>query len=179
LAPTFSEYERAAVLFGAKVCAHPLLEADGFALTEGILAELTAQADILFLCNPNNPTGRLVDPDLLCKIAKTCRDNGTLLILDECFIDFTRGESMLAQLGEYPNLLILRAFTKTYAMAGLRLGTAYSSNERLLSRVVDFIPVWNVSAVAQAAGIAALTQTDWIENTRRIVESERAMGIFC
>ncbi len=174
LAPTFSEYERAAKLFGGEVREHPLSEADGFALTESILAELASQTDMLFLCNPNNPTGRLADPALLCKIAKTCRESGTLLLLDECFIDFTRGASMLAQLGEYPNLLILQAFTKIYAMAGLRLGTLYSSNGRLLARIADFIPAWNVSGVAQVAGIAALAQTDWIENTRRIVESERA-----
>jgi threonine-phosphate decarboxylase len=174
LAPAFSEYERSAALFGGKVYEHRLLEADGFALTESILEELAPGADMLFLCNPNNPTGRLTDPALLCKIAEVCRNNGTLLILDECFIDFTRGKSMLPQLKDYPNLLILQAFTKIYAMAGLRLGALYCADGRLLSRIADFSPAWNVSGVAQAAGITALKENDWIENTRRLVENERA-----
>lgn len=174
LAPTFSEYERMATLSGGEVCEHRLLETDDFSLTERILKELTLQTDMLFLCNPNNPTGRLADPTLLGRIAKVCRDNGTLLILDECFIDFSRGKSMLPQLKEYPNLLILQAFTKIYAMAGLRLGTLYCADERLLARIAEPMPTWNVSGVAQAAGIAALKKTGWIEDTRRLVENERA-----
>lgn len=174
LAPTFSEYERSTALFGGQVCRHLLGEADRFALTESILAELTPETDMVFLCNPNNPTGRLIDPALLRKIAEVCRHHATPLILDECFIDFTAGESMLPLLKEYPNLLILQAFTKIYAMAGLRLGTLYCADERLLSRIADFSPAWNVSGVAQAAGVAALQEHDWIEKTRRTVENERA-----
>ena len=163
----------AAALFGAEVCEHRLSEADGFALTESILGKLTPEVDIFFLCNPNNPTGRLADPNLLYKIAGICRNNETLLILDECFMDFTSGKSLLPQLRKYPNLLILRAFTKIYAMAGLRLGTLYCADAQLLSRIAAFRPAWSVSSVAQIAGIAALKEIDWIENTRRIVESEK------
>lgn len=173
LAPTFSEYERATALFGGRVCEHRLSESGGFALTESILEKLTPETDILFLCNPNNPTGQLADPALLGKITEVCRNNDTLFVLDECFMDFTRGKSMLPQLEEYPNLLIIQAFTKIYAMAGLRLGMLYCADGRLLSRIADFSPTWNVSGVAQAAGIAALKETDWIEGTRRIVENER------
>lgn len=181
LAPTFSEYGRAATLFGGEMHEHLLLENDGFALTESILAELTPQTDVLFLCNPNNPTGRTCSPALLFKIAKTCRSNGILLVLDECFIDFTRGESMLPYLGEYPNLLILRAFTKIYAMAGLRLGMLYCANLPLLSRIAEYCPEWNVSGVAQIAGLAALKETGWIENTQRLIEIERGFvaSAFC
>ena len=174
LAPTFSEYERAVSLFGGEICEHLLLESEGFDLTESILEKITPETDILFLCNPNNPTGQLIDPALLSKIAEICRDNGTLLVIDECFIDFTRGNSILPQLGKYPNLLIIRAFTKIYAMAGVRLGTLYCADERLLSRIADFSPAWNVSGIAQAAGIAALKETGWIEKTRWLVENERA-----
>lgn len=173
LAPTFSEYERATALFGGRVYEHRLLEPEGFALTESILEKLTPETDILFLCNPNNPTGQLIDPALLGKMAEICRDNGTLLIFDECFMDFTRGKSMLPQLEEYPNLLIIQAFTKIYAMAGLRLGMLYCADKCLLSRIAGFSPAWNVSGVAQTAGIAALKEDDWIESTRRIVENER------
>jgi len=174
LAPTFSEYERAVKLFGGETYEHLLLETDGFALTERIFKELAPQTDMVFLCNPNNPTGQLADPLLVCRIAEACRENGTLLVLDECFIDFTSGESMLRQLREYPNVLILQAFTKTYAMAGVRLGMLYCADEKLLSNIAEYMPTWNVSGVAQAAGIAAPTESEWMENTLRTVESERA-----
>lgn len=174
LAPTFSEYERSAALFGGSVRTHRLEEAEGFALTESILESLTPGTDMLFLCDPNNPTGQSADPNLLLKIAEVCRHNGTLLLLDECFIDFTRQPGMLPQLRQYPNLLILQAFTKIYALAGLRLGTLYCADEELLARVAEFCPTWNVSGVAQVAGMAALQEKDWQENTRRLVEKERA-----
>ena len=173
LAPTFSEYERSAALFGSEIYEHRLLEEEGFALTERIFKMLTPQLDLFFLCNPNNPTGRLCDPALLCKIAEICQKNGTLLLLDECFIDFTRGQSMLPLLNKYPNLLILRAFTKIYAMAGLRLGTLYCADSQLLNRIAKYLPTWNVSGVAQAAGIAALKENGWIAHTRQMVEAER------
>ncbi|NLV17710.1 MAG: aminotransferase class I/II-fold pyridoxal phosphate-dependent enzyme [Syntrophomonadaceae bacterium] len=174
LAPTFSEYQRAAEVFGGQVKEHRLLETGGFALTDSILADLTPQVDLMFMCNPNNPTGQLADPVLLRKIAEACGENEILLIIDECFLDFTRqGESMLAKIMEYPNLMILQAFTKIYAMAGLRLGTLYCADQERLANIAEFMPPWSVSAVAQAAGIAALQEKGWMENTRRIVDKER------
>ncbi|MDR2649838.1 MAG: aminotransferase class I/II-fold pyridoxal phosphate-dependent enzyme [Clostridiales bacterium] len=174
LAPTFSEYERSVKLFGGVVSEHRLLESNGFALNESILTELDARLDIVFLCNPNNPTGRLTERGLLCEIADICRNNGTLLVVDECFIDFTRGESMLPMLRRYPHMLILRAFTKIYSMAGLRLGTLYCADRALLSRIAEYSPAWSVSAVAQTAGAAALKENGWIDRTAPAVETERA-----
>ena len=80
---------------------------------------------------------------------------------------------MLAKIMEYPNLMILQAFTKIYAMAGLRLGTLYCADQERLANIAEFMPPWSVSAVAQAAGIAALQEKGWMENTRRIVDKER------
>ena len=174
LAPTFSEYARSARLFGGQVRTHRLSEKNGFALTQSILAALTPETDLLFLCNPNNPTGQLTDRALLRQIADTCRGNKTLLLLDECFVGFTRGESMVPLLAEYPNLLVLQAFTKMYAMAGLRLGMLFGADKALLTRIAAFCPAWNVSGVAQAAGLAALSAGDWIEATQKLVENERA-----
>lgn len=172
-APTFSEYQRAAQLFGGEINIHPLREEEGFSLTEEILAALTPDVEMLFLCNPNNPTGRLIPPMLLAEIAKHCRSRGILLVLDECFIDFTRGESLLPQMGAYPNLFILQAFTKLYTMAGLRLGMLYGADRESLAHIARHLPAWSVSAVAQAAGLAALEQKDWIETTKILVEEER------
>jgi threonine-phosphate decarboxylase len=173
LAPTFSEYERPVVLFGGRAREHRLRESEGFELTDELLSALAPDVEILFLCNPNNPTSRLAAPDLLRRAAEICARNGTLMMVDECFIEFTRGTSMLPLLGEFPNLLILRAFTKFYALAGLRLGYLLG-NEALLSRIADFGPEWSVSTAAQAAGLGALKEPGWAERTREVVEAERA-----
>lgn len=91
LAPTFSEYERPVKLFGGDVREYRLKESEEFQLTDEILSALTPEIDLFFLCNPNNPTGKLAQPELLRRIAETCARNGTRLMVDECFIEFTRG----------------------------------------------------------------------------------------
>ena len=174
LAPTFSEYERPLKLFGGEVTEYRLKEADGFMLTGDILTAITPEIGLFFLCNPNNPTGRLASPDLLYRVADACQKNGTLLVLDECFIEFTDGVSMLPLLGEFPNLLILRAFTKFYALAGLRLGYLLCADAALPCRVAAFGAEWSVSAAAQAAGLGALSEPSWEPRTKEAVCAERA-----
>lgn len=173
LAPAFSEYERSARLFGASILEYPLAEGDGFQLTEGFLSALTPKVGLLFLCNPNNPTGRLIEPALLRAVLDKCRENGIAVLLDECFIGFTDAVSSVSLLDAYPDLMILRAFTKLYGMAGLRLGYLLA-NVSLLGRIAAFGAQWSVSAPAQAAGLAALGVTEWEARTKALVKRERA-----
>ena len=124
----------------------------------------------------NNPTGRLVDGALLRAAAEQCRAVGAVLAVDECFLPLSdgAGPGLAPCLAEYPNLLLLRAFTKSYAMAGLRLGYALSANGGLLERMAAAGPPWSVSTPAQAAGLAALEQcSDWPEKARALLASER------
>ena len=172
-APTFSEYGRSAAVFGAEIDEYPLREENGFAVDSGLLAAITPGTDLVFLCNPNNPTGRLCDPALLEEIVLQCGENGTYLVVDECFIEFTEGQSVLPLLADHPHVLILRAFTKLYAMAGLRLGCLLCSNVDLLDRIAAHGAQWSVSTVAQRAGLAALAEEGWIEKTRSLVSAQR------
>ena len=174
-APTFSEYERAVLVHGGQVKHHWLSRTQQFDLDESVLDAITPEVNLVFLCSPNNPTGRLIATDLLARVAQRCQKTGSMLVLDECFIDFTRGESMLSQLGNYPNLLILRAFTKMYALAGLRWGYLLSGDVKLLQRIASFGASWSVSGPAQEAGLAALAEEGWIARTRAYVSSERAL----
>ena len=174
LAPTFSEYERPVKLFGGEMAEYHLKEADGFALTDAILEALAPDVELFVLCNPNNPTGRLAPFDLLRRIVAACAKNGTYLMVDECFLAFTDGPSMISLLKEFPNLLILNAFTKLYALAGLRLGYLLCADAALLSRVAVFGAQWSVSVAAQAAGIGALEEPAWEERTRSLIKVERA-----
>ena len=134
-APTFSEYENALTLWGCRVSRFPLSEETGFAVTEDILSRITPELDLLFLCEPNNPTGRTTDRRLLKRVLDRCSASGTLLAVDECFSDFLddpASHTLLDDLHHFENLVILRAFTKSYALAGLRLGYALSQNLSLL-----------------------------------------------
>jgi threonine-phosphate decarboxylase len=170
-APAFSEYERAAVLAGSEVVLHYLNEADGFALSRRYLEDLTPGLDLAFLCNPNNPTGRLIDPDLLAEILRRCRELRILLVMDECFLPFTGAPSLAGSLG--PSLTLAKAFTKTFGLAGLRMGYALGPDSAFTETLAGTGQRWSVSAPAQIASCAALQCLPWLEQSRRIIETER------
>lgn len=172
-APTFSEYEQALRLFGCAVRRFPLLPEEGFVLPERFPEALAPGLDLLFLCTPNNPTGRCIPLPLLERIANRCREIGARLVLDECFMELTDRPLATALLERYPDLFLLRAFTKTYAVPGLRLGYGLSADEALLDRLWSAGPPWSVSTVAQAAGIAACGCSDWPERGRAVLRQER------
>ena len=174
-APTFSEYEGALSAAGCAVTRHLLRRERNFDVDEGILEAIGPDVELVFLCTPNNPTGRLIDQGLLLRIAEKCRGLGAVLAVDECFLPLACGGPGLAPwLVEYPNLLLLRAFTKSYAMAGLRLGYTLSADTALLERLSLSGPPWSVSTPAQAAGLAALTQCPaWPSQARAFLERER------
>jgi threonine-phosphate decarboxylase len=173
-APTFSEYERAALLAGASVSYYTLEEDRGFIPQEGMLDHITPGTDMVFLCSPNNPTGRLIHIEFIEKVVKKAREAKSLLVLDECFLDFTSGSSAKHLMEEYKNLVILKAFTKIYAMAGLRLGYLICADREFLEKTDGFGQCWSVSSPAQYAGIAACSLDSFIEKTRRLVSTERA-----
>lgn len=174
LAPTFSEYARCVRLFGGQVREYQLRAEQGFMLNEDFLQQLGAELDMVFLCQPNNPSGTLIPAQLLQKIAERCEENNIILLVDECFLAFSSGSSLLPLLPQYPHLLILRAFTKLYALAGLRLGYL-AGDSSLLQEISRFGAEWSVSVPAQLAGAAALmAEPQWSSKTRQLVAEERA-----
>ncbi len=175
LSPTFGEYEAALESVGAEVEHVPLKEEEGFAVGEAFLQALHRKLDMVFFCNPNNPTGLLTERDYLFQVLRICRDLDILLVVDECFLDFVRepeNYTLKAQLPRYHNLVILKAFTKRYSMAGLRLGYALSENRELLARMEEGNQPWNVSLPAQAAGMAALGERQYVRLGREMVFSQ-------
>ncbi len=175
-APSFGEYEAAVLQAGGRMRFHVLDRKRDFALTEGLADDLGEDTELLFLCNPNNPTGRLTERALLDRIAEACERRGIWLCVDECFLPFAKREeelTMKRELERFPHLIVLRAFTKVYAMAGLRLGYALSADGELLRRMRRTLQPWNTSIPAQRAGIAALAETGYLSRTRELVERER------
>ena len=178
LAPTFSEYAAALTAAGCGVERHTLSRCTDFRLTEAVLPVLRQAAwDVVFLCNPNNPTGQLVEPGLLAEICRICREKEIRMFVDECFLDLAdpgRSASLKPLLAEQPGLFLLKAFTKSYGMAGLRLGYCLSADGALLRAMGRTVQPWNVSLPAQAAGVAALGESAFLARTRRVIRAERA-----
>ena len=175
LAPTFSEYALGLERVGCRVERYTLRQENGFALDEDFLVFLQERRpDAVFLCNPNNPTGKTVVPTLMEEILALCGNSGIRLFVDECFLDLSdSGESLKRFLGENPNLFLLKAFTKSYGMAGIRLGYCLCSDSVLLERMSKAVQPWNVSSLAQAAGIAALQEQAFLQKTRALIAAER------
>ena len=177
LSPCFSEYETALKVFGTETAHYLLNRQDNFALTEAFLSVLEGfDGEMLMLCNPNNPTGQVIGRPLMEKILDICRRRGIFLFIDECFLDLTQGGealSMKSFLGSTENLLLLKAFTKSYGMAGLRLGYCLTGNEQLLKTMGRQVQPWNVSIPAQNAGVAALSQVDFLKKANDCIHTQR------
>ncbi len=175
-APTFGEYEAALRLTGCAVQKLRLRPAEGFAVTSAIFDVLTPGLDLAILCEPNNPTGVATDPTLLRRVLAKCRENGTLLLVDECFVDFLpcpAAHTLAGELEKNDHLILLHAFTKQYALAGVRLGYALCSDPALLTRMRECGPPWAVSTLAQAAGVAALGETAYTERLHSLIAEQR------
>lgn len=176
LAPSFLEYEKALEAVGAEITIHYLREEDNFIPNIEELEKVIAGTDIFFLCNPNNPTGVLLTEKELRQLGECCRKEECLLVVDECFIDLLpeeKGYSMKELTKENPWIFVLKAFTKTYAMAGLRLGYGITSNQELLRSMERARQAWSVSGPALETGIAALEETDYLERSRAFIGQEK------
>lgn len=176
IAPTFSEYRRAAKFLDIPVQDY-VLTAPDFSLNDGAVMDFANQINkenqMVFICNPNNPTGKLIARRYLERILDKCQKVKAYMVVDESFLDFTDDRSISDLCNESGRLIVLRGFTKIYGMAGIRLGYSIAGKE-LSTKIRDFGPLWNVSAVAVAAGMAAIGDQAWIDETKRLVAAEKA-----
>ena len=177
-APTFSEYRKALEEVGCEICEHILTESSGFTMTDSFIEELDANYDICFVCSPNNPTGKLVKPEILKRLADKCHEKNTILVCDECFLGFVQnGADFSLRRCMNESCMILKAFTKLYAMAGIRLGYAAFGSTDLAQLVQNSGQFWSVSSLAQTAGIAALGEDDYVRRTAGYIARERSFLI--
>lgn len=168
-APTFCEYELASQRAGAAVTFVPLLP--DFSLDAGAVIENARGADAVFLCNPNNPTGLLYTAEIKRIVEGV--DSSTKILLDECFIELAdRQESVVKMVTRLDNLVVLRSLTKSFGMAGLRVGYSVS-NPALAEKLAAQKVPWNVNGLAQAAGVAALSDRRHVARAVALVKKER------
>lgn len=169
-APTFCEYELASHKARADVA---LVAFHDFELDADEIVEKAKGADAIFLCNPNNPTGMLATRQIR-KIIESV-DSSTKILLDECFIELVNdpdASSMISRIKEFDNLVILRSLTKSFGLAGLRVGYSVCNPALVDKLSANKIP-WNVNGLAQAAGVAALADRQHLPRARAIIRKER------
>ena len=171
--PSFAEYEEALEAAGSELIYYRM-DRD-FRIREDILDAINEGIDLVVLCNPNNPTGLLVERELTGQILKKVKEVGARFLMDECFLDICRrGEdySMIPLVRDYPQLIILKSFTKMYAIPGVRLGYMICSDPEVTKALRYAGQAWPVSYIAQKAGLAALSRPDYRQSVIDLVEEE-------
>jgi threonine-phosphate decarboxylase len=167
--PTFSEYEVAAKLQNSKILFFKTmnLNDDFYSFIKKI-----PKKGCVFLCNPNNPTGILISRKKIQKILETSKKRSTLVFVDECFIELSDPkQSVVKDLKKYDNLFVLRSLTKSFGLAGMRIGYGLG-NKKLISILNKIKIPWNVSGISQKAASAALCYHDYIEKSRKMIPKE-------
>lgn len=158
-----------------------LLEENNFSFTREMLPSFleklrAVKPGACIITNPNNPNGKLVERAVLEEIASECEKTGTWLLIDECFMELTGKAdeySFIPLLSRYKSVIVLRAFTKAFAIPGLRLGYCVTSGGETAAALRKQLPEWNVSAPAQAAGVAAVHEDTYIKEAVRLISEER------
>jgi threonine-phosphate decarboxylase len=173
-APSFGEYDSAVRKTGERVKYVKLnrrFEADPTRFTRA----MTGKTKIVYFCNPNNPTSILTQPEKLAHIIQQALDRDILVFLDEDFLEFVEGGerlSMISRIGEFPNLFVLRSFTKIYGLTGLRIGYGIASKEIIKVLMNAKLP-WNVNCLGQAAAVAALHDAAHLQKTLTLIKEEK------
>jgi threonine-phosphate decarboxylase len=169
--PAFSEYEEACRVNDCQVEYHSLKNGT-WEWEEGLEAKIE-QADALFLCNPNNPTGMYYPLVSILPLLEECRKKDCLLIIDEAFYDFVADyEGFVAYIHEYKNLMIIRSMTKMFAIPGLRLGYLLG-DEKILEQISAYQPHWSTNSLALKAGEWCVDSEAFVKETQELIEAEK------
>lgn len=178
--PTFSEYELAAESAGAEIKHFKLRSSANFVLDlENLKADLNSDLDLLFICNPNNPTANLIKADKLESVIQKAARENIIVVVDEAFIDFLTEPdqySVIKFLESYDNLVILKSMTKLFAIPGLRLGYALTNKDLSLELEAKRDP-WSVNYFSQLAGEIIFSNqqeiVDYVKLSRNKIAAER------
>jgi len=169
LEPTYGEYEVACQIAGAESVNQRGRAEDNFAPRLGETVNLIGQhrPRAVFICNPNNPTGKYLAKQEVEMVLAGNRNS--LFILDEAYISFVDNSWSAIELISRGNVIILRSMTKDYALTGLRLGYAVA-NQGIINNLRRVCPPWNVNIIAQKAGVIALDDMDYLERSKRKIK---------
>ena len=172
LEPTYGDYEVACNIAGAKIIKQRARAEDGFVPNIKETIDLIKQHHPrgVFVCNPNNPTGKYLSRQDIEMIQEAISDG--LLILDEAYLNFVDSRWSSLELSSRDNVIVLRSLTKDYAIAGLRIGYAIASRE-IISDMRHVCPPWNVNVIAQKIGAVVLENEDYLQDTKRRIREAK------
>ncbi|MDP3041893.1 MAG: threonine-phosphate decarboxylase CobD [Candidatus Omnitrophota bacterium] len=173
--PTFSEYEFAVRSNGTKAFFAQAQEQDDFRIGLLKIKKSIPKADLIFLCNPNNPTGYLMPKNELLDIFYICKRYNTTLVIDEAFIDFLQNNkkiTLVTEAAKYNRLLVIRSLTKFFALPGLRLGYLVGQR-RIVEHLSKFQYPWNVNSLAQAIAGDVFKAAEYIKLSRNFIAREK------
>ncbi|MDD6306556.1 MAG: histidinol-phosphate transaminase [Clostridiales bacterium] len=177
IGPTYSEYEREISLGGGTTLYYPLRESDNFKLdVEDFVSHLNESIDLLILCNPNNPTSSSICRSEMRHILDACKQHDIYVMVDETYVEFADDMeeiSAVSLTNYYNNIIILRGTSKFFAAPGLRLGYAITGNRDLIKSINTRKNPWTINSLAVVAGETMFRDTDYIEQTKKLISSER------
>lgn len=173
-APTFVEYAEAMRAVDSEIL-YTTLDEEFKLCPDWVKRKLNEGVELFILCNPNNPTGLLTERETILEILEEARKVGSYVLVDECFLELYEREadySLKSYLEQYENLLILKSFTKLYAIPGVRLGYILSSKKEILRKLKNCGQAWGVSHIAQKAGVAALREKEYKKEVIKLIARE-------
>ncbi|PKB84162.1 MAG: hypothetical protein BZY88_00720 [SAR202 cluster bacterium Io17-Chloro-G9] len=175
LTPTYGEYQGSCDLLGAAVSTLPADPGKDFLwdLAEAARRITAQRPSLVFLCNPNNPTGVFLQSEEVRGLAEVTAGAGALLVIDEAYLSFVDQPWDSLPLLEASNVVLLRSMTKDYALTSLRLGYSLASEE-VTRRMAALQPDWSVNGLAQAAGLAALADSAYLTRAREAVAQAKS-----
>ena len=172
--PSFYGYEYAAKAVDSEIIYYEMNQENNFCVTEDMNRILTEDVDFLFLANPNNPIGNLLDKEMIKELLRHCRDKGIYVVVDECFIEFCGNQfSLLSETRKSEHLILVRAFTKIFSIPGVRLGYLVCKSKAVHTKIAGQLPEWNISCFAQEAGCICAKQAEFTLKTKNYIENER------
>lgn len=172
--PSFYGYEYAARAAGSEIVYYETRWEDDYCLTKDIIHSLTKDVDLVFLANPNNPTGHLLDRKVMERILLHCKDHEIYVVVDESFIEFCEDPfSVLSDIKMFEQLILVRTYTKIFAIPGVRIGYLLCGDKTIRSKIAEQLPEWNLSCFAQEAGCVCAKQAEYIEKTKAYIARER------
>ena len=175
--PCYSEYEHAVEQQGGVASYYFLREEDEFAMDiDRLLPGLNRSLDMLILCNPNNPTSTVIRGSGMEAILHKCRENGIRVMVDETYVEFADEPEAISSVrftGDYKNLAVIRGTSKFFAAPGLRLGYLITGDQDLLCSLRLVQEPWNVSAIADVAGRAMFSDSEYIAKAQAFMRNER------
>lgn len=178
IGPTYSEYEREIALGGGTTLYYPLKESDNFKLNvEDFLTHLNESIDLLVICNPNNPTSSSIRRGEMRHILDACKQHDIYVMVDETYVEFADDMEEISAVpltNYYNNIVILRGTSKFFAAPGLRLGYAVTGNRDLIEAINTRKNPWTINSLAVVAGETMFRDREYIEQTKRLISSERA-----